>query len=345
MRLVPAARPGEPPATTASVGPFSFGARQGKNAPQMRSRRRIDWPEILAPGAAAPVWRKAPARSDVVALLRKLTPLFRVRHPDDLAKRAVELALGALGLVRAGMYFYDDRLDLMVGTWGTDLGRTVIDEHYAMFRLGERGRWAFGRATSGEALWTVVENCPIIVNDTTSTRVVGRGWSVCTPICSERGPLGALYNDAGLTRARVDPRKQANAALLCALVGMLLAEMPRSRGRSFVSGLAAPHPAVTKAARMLGHDPSMSGADLAAQLQVSPGRFARVFKSEMGVSMVRYRNQLRLERFVKIMDGGGSNMHDAALAAGFGSYAQFHRVFQALRGTSPRAFMGRTVTG
>ena len=48
-------------------------------------------------------------------------PLFRARHPDDLAKRAVELALGAVGLVRAGVYFYDDRLDLMVGTWGTDL--------------------------------------------------------------------------------------------------------------------------------------------------------------------------------------------------------------------------------
>ena len=34
-------------------------------------------------------------------------------------------------------------------------------------------------------------------------------------------------------------------------------------------------------------------------------------------------------------------MHDAARAAGFGSYAQFHRVFQALRGTTPRAYLGR----
>ena len=75
---------------------------------------------------------------------------------------------------------------------------------------------------------------------------------------------------------------------------------------------------------------------------MSAGRFARVFKSEMGVSLVRYRNQLRLERFVKIMDAGGSNMLDAALAAGFGSYAQFHRVFQSLRGTTPRAFFART---
>ena len=164
---------------------------------------------------------------------------------------------------------------------------------------------------------------------------------MCTPICSPRGPLGALYNDAGLTRARVDAHKQENAALLCAMLGMLLTEMPRSRGKSFVSGLEAPHPAVTKAARILSDDPTLSASDLAANLLVSPSRFARVFKGEMGVSLVRYRNQLRLERFVKIMDGGGSSMLEAALEAGFGSYAQFHRVFQALRGTTPRAYLGR----
>ena len=144
-----------------------------------------------------------------------------------------------------------------------------------------------------------------------------------------------------MTRARVDPAKQANAALLCAVVGMLLAEMPRSRGRSFVGGFAAPHPAVTKATHILAEDPSLSASYLAEHLQVSPGRFARVFKSEMGVSLVQYRNQLRLERFVKIMDGGGKSMREAALAAGFGSYAQFHRVFQTMRGATPRAFLGR----
>jgi transcriptional regulator GlxA family with amidase domain len=150
-----------------------------------------------------------------------------------------------------------------------------------------------------------------------------------------------LYNDAGLTRARVDPRKQLNAALLCTLVGMLLQEMPRSRRRSPGWGLTAPHPGVARAAQMLADDPSLSAADLAAHLQVSAGSLARVFKSERGISIVRYRNQLRLERFLDLMDGGGISLGDAALAAGFGSYAQFHRVFQALRGTTPRVYLGR----
>jgi AraC-like DNA-binding protein len=307
----------------------------------MPLRRRIDWPEILAPDAAIPTWKKAPARSDVVMSIRSFAPLFGARHPDDLAKRAVELALGVVGLVRAGIYFCDERLDLMVGTWGTDLRRKVVDEHVAMFRLDDPGRASFARALSGEALWTVAEGTPLIVNEPSKTRIVGRGWAVCTPICSAGRPLGALYNDPGLTGARVDPRRQAHAALLCALTGLLLGEMPRSRGRHFVSGLAAPHPAVTKAVRVLAEDPSLSGADLAARLDVSAGRFARVFKTEMGVSLVRYRNQLRIERFVKLMNTGRSDMPTAARAAGFGSYAQFHRVFQALRGTTPRAYLGR----
>ena len=114
----------------------------------LRARRRIDWPVIVGPDAATPVWTRAPARSESVALLRELAPLFRARHPDDLAKRAVELALGPVGLVRAGVYFYDDRLDLMLGTWGTDLRRQVVDEHSAMFRLDEGGRRAAALATS-----------------------------------------------------------------------------------------------------------------------------------------------------------------------------------------------------
>jgi len=311
----------------------------------MQTRRRIDWPELLGPGEPSPTWKAAPARSDVVTLARDFAPLFRARHPDDLAKRTVELALSVAGLVRAGVYFYDDRLELMVGTWGTDLRRKVVDEHTAMFRVDEEGRAVFARAASGDALWTVAQDNPIIVNGENSTRVVGRGWAVCTPICAAGRTLGALYNDPGLTRARVDPRKQANAALLCALAGMLLAEMPRSRGRTIVSGSSSPHPAVTKAVRMLAEDPSLSAGDLAAHLQVGPGRFARVFKTEMGVSLVRYRNQLRLERFVKIMDAGRSSMLEAARAAGFGSYAQFHRVFQSLRGTTPRAYLGRRGAG
>jgi len=48
------------------------------------------------------------------------------------------------------------------------------------------------------------------------------------------------------------------------------------------------------------------------------------------------RNRLRLERFFAEVDQGGNNLLEAALAAGFGSYSQFHRVFRELIGTTPR---------
>src|SRR5689334_1156280 len=98
----------------------------------MLTRRRIDWSEILGPGAAVPVWHEAPARSEIVSLLVGLEDLFKLQDPDRLLRRAIELALGQVGLVRAGAYLYDQSLDLMVGTWGTDLHRNVIDEHHSM---------------------------------------------------------------------------------------------------------------------------------------------------------------------------------------------------------------------
>jgi AraC-like DNA-binding protein len=310
---------------------------------RMRSRRRIDWTELMDSSALHPVWKAAPARSASVALLRRFTPLFGARHPDDLAKRAIEIAIGPVGLVRAGLYFYDARLDLMVGTWGTNLRGQVVDEHHAMFRLGERGGWALARGLSGKAVWTMIDDCPIVAIEPHETRVIGRGWVACTPITAGDQALGMLYNDAALSRAAIDPRKQESAAVLCAVVGLLLAEMPRSRGKGFVAGSAAPHPAVIRATRLLSDDPTLSAGDLAAHIDVSANRLARVFKSEMGVSIVDYRNQLRLERFVTLMNGkqrpGRPHLADAARAAGFGSYAQFHRVFHALRGTTPRAYL------
>jgi transcriptional regulator GlxA family with amidase domain len=95
---------------------------------------------------------------------------------------------------------------------------------------------------------------------------------------------------------------------------------------------------VAAAVRMLTDDPSLRGGDIAKKLSVSLSRFARVFKFDMGLSLVDFRNQLRLDRFLSLIDTGESNLLEAALAAGFGSYSQFHRVFRDLRGASPRDY-------
>jgi AraC-like DNA-binding protein len=93
---------------------------------------------------------------------------------------------------------------------------------------------------------------------------------------------------------------------------------------------------IVETVRRLAKEPSLTGKKLASEQGISLSRLARVFKREMSMSLVEYRNRLRLERFQTLLDAGGENLHDAALRAGFGSYAQFHRVFRALRGGTPR---------
>ena len=96
---------------------------------------------------------------------------------------------------------------------------------------------------------------------------------------------------------------------------------------------------VAAAVAMLEKDPTMGGKQIAARLDISLSRLARVFKAELGMSLVAYRNRLRMERFSQLVDQGHTNLLGAALAAGFGSYAQFHRVFRALRRGTPREFL------
>jgi AraC-like DNA-binding protein len=98
-------------------------------------------------------------------------------------------------------------------------------------------------------------------------------------------------------------------------------------------------PIVQRILSALNRDPVASGEFLAREMGISPGHLARSFKTEMGVSLVEYRNRLRVERFFATVDRGGSNLQEAAQEAGFGSYAQFHRVFRKLLGTTPREYL------
>ena len=79
-------------------------------------------------------------------------------------------------------------------------------------------------------------------------------------------------------------------------------------------------------------------ATLARDAGLSPSHLSRIFKSQIGVPISRFRNQQRLRRFLAIYGGGRrTTTLAAALQAGFGSYAQFHRVFREETGRSPSA--------
>lgn len=98
-------------------------------------------------------------------------------------------------------------------------------------------------------------------------------------------------------------------------------------------------PAVDLAARFLSRiDAPEDLVELAQRVGLSPSALSRRFNQQLGVSIADYRNRIRLERFLETY-GPATTVLDAALAAGFGSYPQFHRVFRQFLGTSPRDYL------
>jgi AraC-like DNA-binding protein len=69
---------------------------------------------------------------------------------------------------------------------------------------------------------------------------------------------------------------------------------------------------------------------------MSPAHLSRLFKSQIGTTIVDFRNQQRFERFIRLRESGdAATLTRAALDAGFGSYPQFYRVFKRLTGVGP----------
>jgi AraC-like DNA-binding protein len=74
-------------------------------------------------------------------------------------------------------------------------------------------------------------------------------------------------------------------------------------------------------------------------MKLSYSWLARTFKREMKKSIVDYRNEIRMAEFLGRPGVRAGNMQKAAFDAGFGSYAQFCRVFRARYGHSARAYL------
>lgn len=120
-------------------------------------------------------------------------------------------------------------------------------------------------------------------------------------------------------------------------LGFLLLESwaAQTRGARGEAGRAV-HPAIERAARML-RDESLDVPELSRRVGLSSSRLSRLFRAQIGKSLPEFRAQMALERFFKNFDAHAS-LHQSAEHAGFGSYAQFHRVFTARMGYSPAKY-------
>ncbi|MFW5844916.1 MAG: helix-turn-helix domain-containing protein, partial [Planctomycetota bacterium] len=81
--------------------------------------------------------------------------------------------------------------------------------------------------------------------------------------------------------------------------------------------------------------------DIASDLGVSGEHLARVFKRLTGMSVLQYREQLRLEQAKSLLVGGGDDIGSIASAVGYASANRFGIRFKAYTGMSPSAWRGR----
>ena len=185
-------------------------------------------------------------------------------------------------------------------------------------------------------LWWVVFRPEIVSRVASGTSLV------------ERDPAGQFSRRLDVPHAKrldallheVRDAEQDDVALLNAGLPYLLLSAWRAflDSEDLVAGVDV-HPAVEAVARLLRADPEAGSLDaLARTAGLSPTHLSRIFKAQTGVSITRFRNHRRLERFMAIYgDGRRTTALAASLEAGFGSYAQFHRVLRAETGQTPSA--------
>ena len=104
------------------------------------------------------------------------------------------------------------------------------------------------------------------------------------------------------------------------------------------------HPVVTVMVDLLQGDPTLRAKELSSRVGLSGSRLARLFKRDMGMSLVDYRNDIRMDRFLRLVDRKARRYTSLAAvvrAAGFGSYAQFHRLFRSRWTLTPRDYLDR----
>jgi AraC-like DNA-binding protein len=117
-------------------------------------------------------------------------------------------------------------------------------------------------------------------------------------------------------------------------------ELPSSRGCDV-------HPAVARATALLrGPGGDLTLEYLARRCWLSGPRLSRLFKQQMGLSLVQYRNHYRVQRFIAQFGyGERKTMLEVALEVGFGSYPQFHRAFWQVTGYAPSEHLRRVRGG
>ncbi|MDV3129268.1 helix-turn-helix domain-containing protein [Mycobacterium sp. 21AC1] len=95
--------------------------------------------------------------------------------------------------------------------------------------------------------------------------------------------------------------------------------------------------AMARAALHDGHPSACGLFPLASLLGASPYRLSRAFTRELGVSVTRYRNRIRIGRALDQLERGERGLADLAAELGFADQAHFSRTLRQHTGHTPTA--------
>ena len=287
---------------------------------------RLDW--LGACGRLDPTlaFRKAAnavAPDSLEPLFSAFAELLTIDDDDAIVRRAIELARDTIGLVRVSIYLAAECRNVMLGTWSSDSSGAILDEHQVVCEMSSSDLETVLAEDEADQ-YTVFEDHLIVEHRRGGTNVGDRGWITCTPIRCGEWFVGMMFNDAGASHAPLDQAKQAHVAILCCLLGTTLCSLAATHELQV-------HHLLMAAVAMLLRDPAVGRHEIARRLGVGSQRVTRMFASGLGVSLPDYRNRLRLDRFTFLVANGATSLPDAAIAAGFKSYAQCQQVSRAFR--------------
>lgn len=302
--------------------------------------REVDWPLVEGAMAIRPTVKSIPS-GQIQGLLLLARSLPKDVPLLAFGFAALEGLRGVLGIERVALFLRSRSGRWLSGLVGTNLEGRLVDERSIRHAVDPEDEALWQALAQGRKSFEVLENAPLVAHVGDRTKVVGRGWFVKTPIVEDGEPLGLFYNDSAASGAPLDFQQQELLAVFSALfAGQLRAVRDRS-WRVHAAGVSRE---IAECLEILAAKPGISQESLARRVGLSGHQLGRLFRREMGAALSAYRIERRLERFFSLVEEKETerrsvSLTELALESGFGSYSQFHRVFSARFGRSPRRYL------
>jgi AraC-like DNA-binding protein len=182
-----------------------------------------------------------------------------------------------------------------------------------------------------------------------NAHVADSGLRLLEPFAAVRSGASPVIANAAaevdaLVRAERDFRPRTPAGRQRAFNAVLsVLESVCERFESGAAGTARRSPELTLAAKAMqfmheNFTRDAGIAELARYLGISESHAAHLFKRNVGVSPIDYRNQIRITHAVEKIKSGNEKISMIALACGFNTLSQFYRSFRRVVGCSPAEF-------